>query len=580
MVPAQVLPEAKAAERAIFTRIRDAESSEEYICFHSLGMTSHRRKEFAEIDFVVVGPAGVFCLEVKGGEVVRKDGKWIIGWPNKPNGTYISAEGPFKQAEGARWGLNDFLKDKIGPKIRTELVLGWGVVFPDIVFDEDSPEWDNDVVYDKRDAATSFVRYLERLESYFRRRKEVTGKSQPQRLGQHWIKEIAECLRGDFEAVYSIKGLLLDSRRELVSLSPEQYRVLDLALNDHNPRLLCDGAAGTGKTLIAMEAARRLSSTGKKVLLLCFNSALNRFLARDAEDLNATIQVSTVFGFLGDQIRAGGLREELTGAHRAAADRSELYRKRYAELFDVAADNLSLDDRLPQFDALIIDEAQDILDVSIMNCLDVVLIGGFARGRWLICMDGGFQSDLYGRINAEVLSRLTTLAGARLQLTENFRNPKNIVGEMCRLLGTSPPVCRRAVQSNVDYKVYNDERDQAKKLRALLVELLRDGVSPGDITILSGAAKEASSIIRFAPDVGKEIKFLDGGEISGSDAITASTISAFKGLENDVIILTDLPPVTPRTDWANSVLYVGMTRVRSKIFAFVSKEFLNDREQL
>jgi len=35
---------------------------------------------------------------------------------------------------------------------------------------------------------------------------------------------------------------------------------------------------GTGKTLIAAEAARRLGSQGKKVLLICFTEALAHWL--------------------------------------------------------------------------------------------------------------------------------------------------------------------------------------------------------------------------------------------------------------------------------------------------------------
>ncbi|MGC7532618.1 DEAD/DEAH box helicase family protein, partial [Pandoraea pneumonica] len=81
--------------------------------------------------------------------------------------------------------------------------------------------------------------------------------------------------------VQSLSGLLAESERELVALSPDQHRVLDYALNESNPRLLCDGPAGSGKTLIALEAARRLAETGRSVLLLCYNDNLAHFLKVD-----------------------------------------------------------------------------------------------------------------------------------------------------------------------------------------------------------------------------------------------------------------------------------------------------------
>ena len=66
-------------------------------------------------------------------------------------------------------------------------------------------------------------------------------------------------IRGDFDAVPSLGGLISESVRELVSLSPDQFKVLDFALNQNNPRIICDGSAGTGKTLIALEAAGRFA---------------------------------------------------------------------------------------------------------------------------------------------------------------------------------------------------------------------------------------------------------------------------------------------------------------------------------
>ena len=64
-----------AAERKLFVVMRD-ELSDEWTVLHSLGSTLHDRKPWAEIDFVLVGPAGVYCLEVKGGRVARRDGRW------------------------------------------------------------------------------------------------------------------------------------------------------------------------------------------------------------------------------------------------------------------------------------------------------------------------------------------------------------------------------------------------------------------------------------------------------------------------------------------------------------------------
>ncbi|WP_233354334.1 hypothetical protein, partial [Vibrio cholerae] len=89
------------------------------------------------------------------------------------------------------------------------------------------------------------------------------GRDVPPRLPVQRRDEYVRVLRGDIDVVQSLAGLLIESERELIALSADQHRVLDYALNENNPRLLCDGAAGSGKTLIALEAARRLDAAGK-----------------------------------------------------------------------------------------------------------------------------------------------------------------------------------------------------------------------------------------------------------------------------------------------------------------------------
>src|SRR5205823_10471774 len=121
------------SEREVFALIQNAADSGDYICLHSLGIARHKRKDYAETDFVFIGPPGVFCLEVKGGHVRRKNGVWEIGWPGK---SYCSYEGPFKQAQSARWALADYVNRHLAYDIRKRSIWGWGVIFPDIIFNE------------------------------------------------------------------------------------------------------------------------------------------------------------------------------------------------------------------------------------------------------------------------------------------------------------------------------------------------------------------------------------------------------------------------------------------------------------
>jgi hypothetical protein len=577
MMPTHVPHEATASEKEVFEIIRDANESTEYVCLHSLGIARHERKDYAEADFVLIGPPGIFCLEVKGGLVSRNEGLWQIGWPGK---TYSSAEGPFKQAQGERWALLDYLNEHLHFNVRSQLIFGWGVIFPDIVFDLEDPEWDNRVIYDQRDKKDSFVRYVERLAQYFRMRHQETGKTQPPQLTPTRIREIVACLRPNFDVVPSISGLLGESERELLSLSADQFKVLDLALNESNPRILCIGAAGSGKTVIAMEAARRLAASGRKVLLLCYNHNLERFLRHDIADARANVTISTVHRFLSDLIKKGGFGEQLASA-RAQYSPDKLFSDIYPNLFESAAVALVEDNSLPQFNTLIIDEAQDVLETPVLNCLDLILENGLSRGRWLICLDNGLQAEIYGRMDSKLLLHLKSFGAATVLLNENFRNPQTIVDEMCAITRASRPICKRTFPSPVEYRVYESDKEQGKKLRALLIEILRGGIHPRHITILSAKARDKAVVTRYPPDVGKPICFVDAdSEQCPQDAITAATISGFKGLENEFIILCDLPTITEESNWVRSIFYVGMTRTRTKLFVLVEKSFLDFRQKV
>ena len=112
MLPATVREGTSSpAEHAMFAHIRD-ELSDDWIVLHSLGLTIHHAKPWAEIDFVLIGPPGVICLEVKGGLVSRQDGIWYTtpqrgGHAGQPRRLH---ESPFEQVGSASAQLFKFIR--------------------------------------------------------------------------------------------------------------------------------------------------------------------------------------------------------------------------------------------------------------------------------------------------------------------------------------------------------------------------------------------------------------------------------------------------------------------------------------
>lgn len=95
--------------------------------------------------------------------------------------------------------------------------------------------------------------------------------------GIYQFAKIVDMIAADFELITAPGAKKNDLERAFLKLTNEQTGLLDY-ISEQNSATI-QGAAGTGKTLIAKEAARRFGSEGRKVLFLCFNRMLFRFLS-------------------------------------------------------------------------------------------------------------------------------------------------------------------------------------------------------------------------------------------------------------------------------------------------------------
>ena len=219
---------------------------------HSLGLSTHRSKPWAEIDYVMIGPPGIFCLEVKGGRVAQRNGLWYF--TDRHGNENSKHEGPWSQVGSASAALRRYLVGEL-PRAQA-FAVGYGVVMPDIVFTQTGPDVEPHVLYDERDAGYPFNAYMIRLNAYWHKRLEEQHGKQIAVLTEYDVKTVLEELRPDFDIRPSLRtrvGLVSD---EMLRLTREQYRILDGLAS--NPRVIIRGAAGTGKTLLAVEQARRL----------------------------------------------------------------------------------------------------------------------------------------------------------------------------------------------------------------------------------------------------------------------------------------------------------------------------------
>ena len=138
-------------------------------------------------------------------------------------------------------------------------------------------------------------------------------------------------------------GVELDREDErLIELTERQFLLLNVLAMRR--RVLIAGCAGSGKTMLAIEKARRLYDQGFNVLLTCFNAALAEELARKLPEIS-------VLHFHG---LCKELAEQAGFAIQAAKSEQEYNEAVLPDMLMKAVDETG-----PMFDAIIVDEGQD-----------------------------------------------------------------------------------------------------------------------------------------------------------------------------------------------------------------------------
>lgn len=559
MIPPYLHPDVKSiAEKKLFDLIKHEDMLDGWVCFHSLGIAEHEKKVEGEIDFLLVGPEGVFCLEVKGGQVTREDGLWKFtdryGRVNK------KLESPFKQASSAMFSLIGDVKGKFSV-ITDNCMFGYGVVFPDIHFQVTSPEWSKDIIYDLSDRRKPFSLYLKRLANYWR-----TKLPNKRKLNSSEMESISKYIRGDFELVQPIGSKIGEIEQQVIRLTENQYRALDRM--ESNKRVFFRGTAGTGKTLLAMEKAKRLAQEGKKVLLLCYNKILGGKLNASAKLLpnQENITADSIHKYFYKIITASSLKSDFIQAH-AKYTGDELYKKIYSDYYVRALNEVE-----QQFDHLIIDEGQDLLCYEYFSALDYSLKGGLEKGRWVVFYDSNNQGNLYQNYDPELVNDLVNFGAAEYWLDTNCRNTQHIATQTSVISGFKVENTLIREGEKVQFLWYQDNSELSGLLKKTVKSLISNQVKPADITVLYSDS-DAECILTSTTGISCDFVKIDYDNAGNlpAESISYSTVQAYKGMENKVVIYLGVEEMDG--DWTNTVNYVAMTRAR-QLLVIAAKESL------
>jgi len=456
--------------------------------------------------------------------------------------------------------LKKDLETKFGSFIGNVL-MGYGVLFPDIEFTKDSPEWDRDIIYDLSDRIYPFSDYIKKLVFYWR--KKCTNVKE--NIGKETIEKIKNYIRGDFEIIVPLWVKIKDTEKEILKLTKNQYRALDrMAVN---PRVFFRGPAGTGKTLLVLEQAKRISAQNKKVLTLCFNSLLGEKLEYAVKGIEnySLIHARTIHKYFYECIKKGNFFENFA-KEIERKNPNDVYNKIYPKYFIKSFES----SKYSKYDCLIVDEGQDILRENFFLPLDFILEGGLEHGQWYIFYDSNNQGDLYRNFDANLVNKLRNFGGADYYLDINCRNSKPIAIQTAVVSGFDMAETTIQCGTKVVYLWYKNLSNQKKQITDLIIKLIDDqGVSAEDITILypGGSEKIKESLLEMNLNV--DIAELTAKNINSpkGNTIYICSIQAYKGLENKVIVIAGINQI--EGNWVDTLNYIGMSRARELLYVFI-----------
>lgn len=540
MIPNYCVTESPG-EEILFKLLRADPATRDWIILHSLHIAHHVSKAKGEADFVILIPnMGILVLEVKSHlKVSVKEGIWSLGTGKGPH------ESPFVQAERAMFSIRKNLIEKLSfARSTTILNLCWftGVEFPK----EDTFEWKCWQVLnssDLQDPASAISQSFELGKKHLQSRigKNIRVNAP---FGEGQINLILDQLRPNFEYSLSEKVIRSERKRQLINFAEDQYAALDLF--SMVPRVIFKGPAGTGKSLLAIELARRSASQGKSVKVVCFNALLAEHLR--SQFSNENVEITTI---------------DSLGYRMAVMDPKIFLPSNPLEALKmIDFEALQTPDKF-KCDLLIIDEAQDTFNEKYLNFLDSIVKDGMSHGNWVAFGDFDAQRIYWDEDSIDIVKdRFGDVPVA--PLGKNCRNVEQIghftQGVLPQLPkwtsflrgGENPDPQLIAIPPNVDMVPLLDE---------IITSFREEHFAFDEIVILSPLEIPNPSELFSQSKYAKKFMEVDKQK---TGRIAFSTIGKFKGLDSSCVIALDLEQLR---SWKtkNELLYILFTRATDRL---------------
>ena len=475
--------------------------------------------QWGEADFVILNRIyGLLVIEVKSGGIEYKEGIWYQ--TRLDNFEKNQMKNPFKQADKSKYKFISLLDNVLfdNKKCYVDKAV-WFPSIKDIDSDNLPPEYDERIVLTE-DALDNPLQYIIRAYDFYNS-KHYTF------MDREDFERVFSILMPEFNLIPSASNIIEENDYSFLQLTQEQKKVLDFISDQGNAAI--QGGAGTGKTFIAVEQAKRFSINGE-VLFLCFIRYLYKHLENNCFHNN--VDYLNIHSFVNKFSSDNVLSNEDLVRVLKTIEFSEL-----------------------NYKYIIIDEAQDFDN----NVLSIIVEKATKSNiRCFVFYDK--NQLLYSDKMPAILNDFE----CKLTLNKNCRNTFKILSTTNSPMNIPIKTDEYCIEGIMPKLHISDNKEKIiNKIEEVITNCLENGYKLNDIVILT-LNTESNSILYSISQIGK---YRIANEKTENE-ILFTTSKKFKGLESNVVILVDFNSNIISTDELTRLFYVSTSRARQLLDIF------------
>ncbi len=535
--------------RKLFNELSN--SPENYLIWHDLKLATHSesrnpyKKTEAQIDFILLCKKGICVIEVKGGIIEYKNNEFS----HRHDGEVKPMkQNPLKQVEGYKFTLKEKVLEKYSKKLFVDVCV---FPFSDIDFSQQRMLFGK-IIYTNVQAQRD-ISLIDFILDRFNSTKAQLENKHGFNFEDLTDKEFQD-IKNTLSPILTDSNPYVNNKLTYEWLGLKNFEAFSGLIK--NQRILIEGIPGCGKTTFALAYADQKRHL--KGLYLCWNRLLKVQIESITKNrLLSNLEVNTYYSFL----KESGLTT------LEISDSLDFFRDKVYTFFSMKIDK--------QYDYIIIDEGQDVINRGVEALLDKLTANGkgLQSGTILFLSDNEQAYSLTDE-NINDYIDLLSIYFTHYQMNHAHRsvNNPNIRLLASKIIEDPYQLDTQSTKDACPNMIYqtNSFKEAKKHMVKDFLSLIRDTKS-------SLKGKDCILLIESSLLTPENLEELDMNECQAltennvtdtSNVLRYTTPLKFKGLERENVALIVKEP----SAYNQHEIYVGITRAKGNLKIYVVYE--------